>query len=336
MNRHGTVTPMSDTAVSAAPPADRSPIEARVDQAADNDPLLDAPVVPVRHLGRWIATAGVLVLLAQVAHGLVTNAGWDWATFGRYFTERTVLNALAMTLRLTVLATVLGFLGGLALAGMRLSRSPLLQAVSWGYVWIFRSIPLIVQVLLWGNISYLYDRLGIGIPFGPVIAGAETHDLIGPITAAVIGLTLHQAAFSAEIIRSGFLSIDHGQLEAAAALGIGRWRQFHRILLPQAMRSILPNAANQIIDLIKSTSVVYVLAIGELFYQVQVIYGRNSRVVPLLMVATVWYIVLTTVLSIPQYYIERHYAQGSVRTLPPTPLQRIRRRLDSIRTEVAR
>jgi polar amino acid transport system permease protein len=143
----------------------------------------------------------------------------------------------------------------------------------------------------------------------------------------VIGLGLHQAAYSAEIIRAGILSVDAGQLEAAAALGIPRRRQFFKIVLPQAMRGILPNAANEVISLFKGTSIVSTMAIAELFYQVQVIYGRNGRVVPLLMVATVWYILMTTVLSIVQYYVERHYAKGAVRTMPLTPLQKVRRRV---------
>jgi polar amino acid transport system permease protein len=147
---------------------------------------------------------------------------------------------------------------------------------------------------------------------------------------------LHQAAYAAEIIRGGIISVDAGQVEAAAALGIPKLRQFFRIVLPQAMRSILPNGANEVISLFKGTSIVSVMAIPELFYQVQVIYGRNSRVVPLLMVATVWYIVLTTLLSIAQFYVERHFARGTARELPPTPLQRVRRTLRDWKVRVAR
>jgi len=208
---------------------------------------------------------------------------------------------------------VFGFAVGIVLALMRLSHSRFLRTVSWGYVWAFRSIPLIVQIIFWFNISYLYPKLGVGIPFGPVFFTIPTVDLFSPLGAAVIGLTLHQAAYSAEIIRSGVLAVDAGQLQAAAALGIPRARQWRRIVLPQAMRSILPNAANEVISLLKGTSIVSVVAINELFYQVQVIYGRNARVVALLMVATVWYIVLTTLLSIGQHYVERHFARGDRR-----------------------
>ena len=150
------------------------------------------------------------------------------------------------------------------------------------------------------------------------------------MTAAIIGLAVHQAAYSSEVMRSGLLSVDFGQREAAAALGIPRFRQFRRIVLPQAMRTILPTGANEVINLFKSTSVVYVMAIGELFYQVRVIYNRNGAVWALLMVATVWYLVLTTLLSIVQYYVERHYARGAARQLPPTPLQRLRAALRNV------
>jgi polar amino acid transport system permease protein len=142
---------------------------------------------------------------------------------------------------------------------------------------------------------------------------------------------LHQAAYSAEIIRSGIISVDHGQIEAAHSLGIPRSRQFFKIVLPQAMRAILPNAANEVIGLFKGTSIVSTMAIAELFYQVQVIFGRNGRVVPLLMVATIWYIILTTLLSIGQYYVERHYARGSARALPLTPVQKVRKKFEEIR-----
>lgn len=246
-------------------------------------------------------------------HGLATNPGWDWPTFFQFFATKTIFSALWVTVRLTVYGTVIGFVLGAVLASMRLSSSPFLQVVAWGYIWAFRSIPLIVQLLFWFNIAYLYQQLSIGIPFGPEFVHFSTNDLFGPLGAAVLGLALHQAAYAAEIIRGGIISVDAGQTEAAAALGIPKLRQFFRIVLPQAMRSILPNGANEVISLFKGTSIVSVMAIPELFYQVQVIYGRNSRVVPLLMVATVWYIVLTTLLSIVQYYVERRFARGTAR-----------------------
>jgi polar amino acid transport system permease protein len=291
---------------------------------ADDEPA----VVAARHPWRWVGTVVVLVLVAQFVHGLATNAGWDWGTFAGYFFERSVMQALLVTLQLTVAGAVLGFLGGVVLAAMRLSRDPVLLAASWAYIWVFRSVPLIVQLLFWANLGYLYDRLQVGVPFGPGFFSVETSGLVSSMGAALLGLALHEAAYAAEIVRAGIISVDQGQLEAAAALGIPRGRQFRRILLPQAMRAILPSAANELVNLLKSTSVVYVLAIGELFYQVQVVYGRNGRVVPLLMVATVWYVILTALLSVLQFYVERHFARGALRTLPPTPLQRLRAALN--------
>ncbi|MFF7769878.1 amino acid ABC transporter permease [Streptomyces massasporeus] len=300
---------------------------------------VDAPaepkVVPTRHYARWAAGAAVVVLVAQFAHGLVTNPVWEWGVFSDYVLSETIVRAAWVTLQLTAYATVLGFLLGTVLAFMRLSRSPVLSTVAWTYIWVFRSIPMIVQLVFWFNLSALYKELGVGIPFGPVFWSVDSNTLIGTIGAAVIGLTLHQAAYAAEIVRGGVIAVDPGQLEAAAALGIPRLRQIRRIVLPQAMRAILPTAGNEIIGLLKGTSVVYVMSIGELFYQVQVIYGRNGRVIPLLLVATAWYVVLTSLLSVAQYYVERRYARGADRTPPPTPLQRARRFVTSARKESA-
>lgn len=307
---------------------------ARPEQANDSPEGPDESDLPriagAWHPWRWVVGAIALILVAQFAHGLITNPGWDWGTFAQYFTARSVLAALLVTLELTFWGTLLGFALGTLLAIGRVSNNPVLRVIAWTYIWAFRSIPLIVQLLFWFNIAYLYQRLSVGIPFGPAFFDFEVNGVISGFTAAVIGLALHQAAYSAELIRAGLLAVDQGQLEAAAALGIPKWRQFRTVVLPQAMRSILPNAANEVIGLFKGTSIVSVMAIAELFYQVQVIFGRNGRVVPLLMVATVWYIVLTTALSIVQYYIERHYAKGAQRQLPPTPWQRVRAKVTEI------
>ncbi|MFD7708977.1 amino acid ABC transporter permease [Streptomyces sp. NPDC059785] len=281
--------------------------------AAEPDDLGTLKIVPVRHPWRWAAVVVTAVLLAQFAHGLATNPGWEWEVFAEFFTADVVLKAVWTTLQLTVYGTALGFALGIALAFMRLSASPFLKAVAFAYIWAFRSIPLIVQLLFWFNLAYLYKELRFGIPFGPGFYSFDTMGLVGAMSAAVLGLALHQAAYAAEIVRGGVLAVDQGQLEAAAALGIPKLRQIRRIVLPQAMRSILPNAANEVISLFKGTSIVSVMAIGELFYQVQVIYGRNGRVVPLLMVATAWYMLLTTALSVLQHYTERHFAKGTAR-----------------------
>ncbi|GAA5173622.1 amino acid ABC transporter permease [Pseudonocardia eucalypti] len=290
---------------------DTSPrIPARLE---DEDPAAGLTVVPARHPGRWVATAVVAVLAAMAVNALVTNPAWDWPTVGRFLFAPSILNAVGLTLWLTVMGIVVGFTLGTVLALMRMSASPLPRAVSWAYIWIFRSVPLILQLLFWYNLALLYRVIGFGVPFGPALFSVGTMDLVSPVTAAVLGLALHQAAYAAEVVRSGFLSVDAGQLEAAAALGIPRPRQFRRILLPQAMRTILPTAGNELIGLVKGTSVVYIMALSELFYQVQVIYTRNGRVIPLLLVAAIWYLALTTVMSVAQYYVERHFGRGSRR-----------------------
>jgi polar amino acid transport system permease protein len=280
-------------------------------------------IVPARHP---LQLAGTVVALALILFGLQSvlgNPRWGWGTFAEWFFARPVLEGLARTLWLTALGTALGFGLGTVLALARVSGSPLLAAVSWGYVWLFRSIPLLVLLLLLNNLGYLYSTIGLGVPFTSItLFSYPTTQLIGVFTVAVLGLTLNQAAFSAEVIRGGILSVDHGQYEASAALGLPRGRQIRRIILPQAMRSILPAAFNDVIGLAKSTSVVYVLALPELFYTVQVIYRRNLEVVPLLMVATVWYLVILTVLSLAQHRIERRFARGQLqreRTVSKVP-----------------
>ncbi|MGW0811509.1 amino acid ABC transporter permease [Nonomuraea sp. NPDC002799] len=267
-------------------------------------------VVTARHPLRLLAALGVLVLLAMAVNALVTNPAWEWDVVGVYLFAPSVVRSVLVTLELTALGIVLGFALGTVLALMRLSPNPLLSSVAWGYVWLFRSVPLILQLLFWYNLALLYPRLSFGVPFGPGFFDLGTMDLIGPLTAAVLGLALHQAAYAAEIVRGGLLSVDPGQREAAAALGIPRARRLFRIILPQAMRTIVPNAGNEIIGLVKGTSVVYIMALPELFYQVRVIYNRNGRVMALLLVATIWYLILTTTLSIGQYYLERHYGRG--------------------------
>ncbi|MBK0027864.1 amino acid ABC transporter permease/ATP-binding protein [Stenotrophomonas sp. S48] len=270
-------------------------------------------IVPARHPLQVVGTLLALALILIGLQSVLGNPRWGWGTFAEWFFAKPVLEGLGRTLLLTALGTGLGFALGTLLALARVSGSPLLAALSWGYVWLFRSIPLLVLLLLLNNLGYLYSTIELGVPFtGISLFSYPTTQLIGVFTAAVLGLTLNQAAFSAEVIRGGILSVDHGQYEAAAALGLPRGRQVRRIILPQAMRSILPAAFNDVIGLAKSTSVVYVLALPELFYTVQVIYRRNLEVVPLLMVATVWYLVILTVLSLLQRRVEQRFARGQL------------------------
>ncbi|MEU5900848.1 MULTISPECIES: amino acid ABC transporter permease [Streptomyces] len=260
-------------------------------------------IVPRPRAGQWTAAVVVLVLLALAATSVVRNDAFQWDVVGDYFTSASVLRGLGLTLWLTALVMALGFALGTLLALGRLSANPVLRAVSWGYVWFFRSMPILVQLLFWFNIGALY----------PQLFGVKTVNLLGPVTIAVIGLTLHEAAYAAEVVRGGILSVDRGQTEAAQSLGLGRWRRWRRIVLPQAMRSIVPPAGNMLIGTLKGTSIVSVIAVQDLLYSVQLVYHRTYQVIPLLMVATTWYVVVTSVLGVGQYYVERHYAKGSER-----------------------
>ncbi|CAL9614034.1 hypothetical protein SUDANB60_05680 [Streptomyces sp. enrichment culture] len=322
------VMPSGVTPAPAAVPPRKQPDAPAPSPAPDTD----APrIVPRRNVGRWIGAGIALLLFAMLLNSVVRNDAFQWSVVGRYFTTSAVLDGLLLSLWLTAVVMVLGFLTGTVLAVMRLSGNPVLRTLSWGYIWIFRSTPLLVQLLFWFNIGALYPTLGLGIPFGPQFVTVQTVNLLGPTLSAVIGLTLHESAYAAEVVRGGILSVDSGQTEAAQALGLSRRRTLRRIVVPQAMRSIVPTAGNMLIGTLKGTSIVSVLAVHDLLYSVQLIYNQTYQIIPLLMVATLWYIAVTTALSIAQFYVERHYARGGSRSLPPTPLQRLRRRLTALR-----
>ncbi|PRF67526.1 ABC transporter ATP-binding protein [Burkholderia multivorans] len=293
-------------------------------------------IVPARHRSSLAGTVLALALIALALHSILTNPQWGWPVFAEWFLSPPVLSGLARTLVLTLLGAVFGFALGALVAFARLSRSRLLSASAWTFVWLFRSIPLIVLLLILNNLGYLYEHVRLGVPFTDIVwFDTPTTDLISPFAAAVLGLTLNHAAFSAEVIRGGILSVDQGQLEAAAALGLPHGRQTARIVLPQAMRAILPTAFNDLIVLAKGTSMVYVLAMPELFYTVQVIYRRNLEVIPLLMVATVWYLIILTVLSAIQVQVERHYARGALRNPQPSALTFVLARAGALWRRVA-
>ncbi|MFB7374786.1 amino acid ABC transporter permease [Streptomyces sp. NPDC056222] len=264
-------------------------------------PAAPLRIVPARRTGQWAAAAVVLALLALGVVSVVRNRAFQWDVVGAYFTSTAVLRGLGLTLWLTALVMVLGFALGTLLAVFRLSANPVLRAVAWGYIWFFRSTPILVQLLFWFNIGALY----------PTILGVDTVNLLGPVAVAIIGLTLHEAAYAAEVVRGGILSVDRGQIEAAQSLGLGRWRRLTRIVLPQAMRSIVPPAGNMLIGTLKGTSIVSVIAVQDLLHSVQLVYHRTYQVVPLLLVATIWYVLVTSVLSVGQHYVERYYARGT-------------------------
>ncbi|MET9950519.1 amino acid ABC transporter permease [Streptomyces sp. NPDC006339] len=332
------VTPADVT--STVTPAQRPPAQqppAQQPPKTAGPPGTDLPrIVPRRRVGRWGAAAVALLVFGMVLNSVVRNDAFQWEVVGRYFTTAAVLDGLLLTLWLTAVVMVLGFLLGVPLAVMRLSDNAVLGALGWGYVWIFRSTPLLVQLLFWFNIGALYPTLGLGIPFGPQFLTVQTVNLLGPTLTAVIGLTLHEAAYAAEVVRGGILSVDPGQTEAAQALGLSRLRTLRRIVIPQAMRSIVPTAGNMLIGTLKGTSIVSVLAVHDLLYSVQLVYNQTYQVIPLLMVATLWYVAVTSVLGVGQYYVERYYARGSARRLPPTPPEQLRARLAALRRHARR
>jgi len=287
--------------------------------------------IPVRHPGRWIAAAIILVLSAAVAKSVVTNPRFQWGIIGDYFTSSRVLHGLVTTLELTVLCMAIGIVIGVLLAVMRLSPNPLLSGASWLYIWFFRGTPVLVQILFWGYISALYPQLSLGIPFGPQFVHFSANSVISPFVAGMLALGLNEGAYMAEIVRAGIISVEEGQTEAAQSLGMTRLQTMRRIVLPQAMRVIVPPTGNETISMLKTTSLVSVIAVTDLLYSVQLIYAVNYRTIPLLIVASIWYLIVTTILSFGQYYLERYFGRGAARELPQTPLQRLRQTL-SIRT----
>jgi polar amino acid transport system permease protein len=283
--------------------------------------------VPVRRPGRWLAAAIVLVLVVTAAHSVATNPRFRWGTVGDYLFSSRVLDGLRVTLELTIIAMAIGIALGVVLAVMRLSPNPLVSGASWIYIWFFRGTPVLVQLLFWSFISALYPKISLGIPFGPQFVHGDANTIITPFVAAILGLGLNEAAYMAEIVRAGILSVEEGQTDAAQALGMTRLKTMRRIVLPQAMRVIIPPTGNETISMLKTSSLVSVIAYKELLYSVQLIYAVNFLQIPLLIVASFWYLVITTILSIGQYYVERHFGRGAARELPPTPLQRLRRNL---------
>jgi polar amino acid transport system permease protein len=262
-----------------------------------------------------------------IGRSVATNPRFEWGIVGDYFFSSQVTHGLLVTIELTVIAMVIGIALGIVLAVMRLSPNPLVSGASFTYIWFFRGTPLLVQLLFWNFISALYPKFSLGIPFGPELTTVDANELITPFVAAILGLGLNEAAYMAEIVRAGLLSVDEGQTEASQALGLTRLQTIRRIVLPQAMRVIIPPTGNETISMLKNTALVSVIAYTELLYSVQLIYAANYKQIPLLLVASLWYLIVTTVLSIGQYYVERHYGRGTAREQALTPWQRLRRNL---------
>ena len=270
----------------------------------------DEPIVRLRRPGRWVAAAVLAVLAAMCVHFVATSPKFRLDLVAGYLFERSILRGLLTTVELTVVAMLVGVLLGTTLAIMRLSRNPLVRAVGAGYVWLFRGTPILVQLLFWFFLGTVLPQISLGIPFGPSFVSVPTNTLITQFTAAILGLGLNEAAYMAEIVRAGIGSVDRGQTEAAHAVGMSPWVTYRRIVLPQAARLIVPPTANETISMLKLTSLVLVIGLPELTTTAQLIYGRNFQQIPLLIVASIWYLVLTTVLTIVQTRIERRMSRG--------------------------
>ncbi|AGZ40373.1 amino acid ABC transporter permease [Actinoplanes friuliensis] len=288
--------------------------------------------VPVRHPGRWVTIAVLAVLAAMFIHLLVTNDRFNWRFIfvsigdgkrGVMFTGP-VLEGLRGTILLTVLAMIIGVVLGVVVAVMRLSTNPILSGVAWLYTWIFRAVPRLVLAILFGNLGILWERIGFGLPFDRQIGNLfgihdlnaqfysiKATDLLSGFLAGVLALGLSEAAYMAEIVRAGIQSVDEGQAEAASALGLSRGQVLRRIVLPQAMRVIVPPTGNETIAMVKDTSLVaFVPVTFELFFQLQAISSRTFIVLPVLIAACIWYLILSSVLMIVQFFVERHFGRG--------------------------
>lgn len=306
--------------------------------------------VPVRHPGRWIGAAVVLLLIAMTIETLITNERFNWPEQAAYIFSPQVVSALGNTVWLTVVAMIGGIVLGIVVALMRLSENPILRYAAWFYLWVFRGTPLYTQLLIWGTIGSLFPTIGLGIPLWetttwlfPSAAEAvpdhqivtwQTNALLSAASTAALGLVLNEAAYMAEIVRAGILSVDRGQYEAAEALGMTRMQTMRRIVLPQAMRVIIPPTGNETIATLKNTSLVAAVPFLELTYAAQNIYSRTYQVIPMLIMVCLWYLFLSSLLMIGQQFLERHYArseraiggQGQVGTTtvgqePPEPIE---------------
>jgi polar amino acid transport system permease protein len=322
-------------------------------------------VVPVRHYGRWVAAGVIAVLVAMVAHTIFSKVPtgqvacstfngvrnchpilewrFGWNVVFQYFTSSLMLKGLVTTIELTVLAMLIGIFLGVVVAIMRLSPNRLLSVPAWVYTWFFRGTPVYVQLLFWFNFAALYKVITFGVPFVNVHFFTFDSLSITAYVAAVVGLGLNEAAYMSEIARAGLISVDEGQVEAATALGMTRAQTLRLVILPQAMRVVLPPTGNEIISMLKTTSLAAAISVIELTGAAQNIYASNYKVMDLLICASIWYIAMTTVLSIGQYYLERHFGRGALRNQPLTPIERLRADLKGIagkmhtsRPEVAR
>jgi polar amino acid transport system permease protein len=293
-------------------------------EALGPEPPEEIQAVPVRHPGRWIAAAIVALIAASLIRSAIDNPNFKWDIVGDYLFDHRILDGVVKTIELTVLGMIIGIILGVLLAVMRLSPNFLIRGFSSFYIWVFRGTPLLVQFLFWAFISALYPTIDLGIPFGPSFIHLNANDYITLFVAATLALALNEGAYMAEIVRAGIISVEEGQSDAAQALGMTRLQTLRHIVLPQAMRVIIPPTGNETISMLKNSALASVIALPELLYSGQLIYAQNFQQIPILIVVSIWYLAMTTVLSIGQYFLERHYGQGRTRDEPMTLFERIR------------
>ena len=281
--------------------------------------------------GRWIVRLLVLLVLAIIVHLLVTAKAIEWGQVWHYLSVHSILMGAITTVELTAIGMAIGVVLGAVLALMRLSSSVMMNTAASLYIWVFRGTPLLVQILFWFNLASFIPRITLGVPFGgPVAVSWNTNSVVTVFVAAVVALGLNQAAYMCEIIRAGILSVEEGQMEASLALGMTHGRAMRRIILPQAMRVIIPPTGNNAIALLKDSSLVSVISMTDLLYAAQTIYSQNFETIPLLVVASIWYLIMSSVLSVGQVYVERHFGRGTTRNPPPSLFQTFSRNVTSI------
>ncbi|WP_328507903.1 amino acid ABC transporter permease [Streptomyces sp. NBC_00391] len=295
----------------------------------------DVAATPLRHPGRWVAATVLIALCTGWMFSLWHNPNIEHLTIADFLFDGRIVQGVLFTVALTGCAMALATALAILLAVMRLSANPVLRVMSWAYTWFFRGTPLLVQIVFWGYLGLLYQELTLGIPFTSIqFASADTNAIVTPFVAGLLALGMNEAAYASEIVRAGLLSVDHGNVEAAHSLGMSLAYTLRRIVLPQAMRVIIPPMGNETISMLKNTALLQLIAVPELYTQTSWISAQNLRQVELLIVASVWYLVLTSVLSVPQYYLERRYGRGTNRSLPLTPWQQARRLVGQMRTRV--
>ena len=279
--------------------------------------------VPLRHPWRWVSAGVIVILVALFLYGAATNPAYGWKTYGEYLFNERIMLGVFNTLQLTVYSMVIAVVLGVLLSVMRLSNNPVFRSVSWVYLWIFRGTPVYVQLAFWGLVPVIYSKLQLGVPFGPTFFTLDLQSLSIPFLLAMLGLALNESAYMAEIIRAGISSVPEGQLEASTALGMSWGLAMRRTVLPQAMRVIIPPTGNEVISMLKTTSLVTAVPYAFDVYSIATreIAARIFDPVPLLLVASTWYLLVTSVLMVGQYYLEKYYARGSSRKLTTKQLE---------------